>query len=299
MFNVTALKAIPEAQESIKSEDYHQAVLDAGYAAWQLPANKDWDYTEMLDYVEETFGEVAKLLVMVGKYNQQVGNGGHYQYFDNGYAGQEDRRRRNGNQDLSLHEEMVKLFEKHRLQFLINGEKVLTVMKNLRIVKDEERTITETCSECGGNDDDCKDCDNGEVEVDNPEYGCVTNTDELDKLDTAFYAVNDDFMTDLNKYAKNWLDTGKDPISTATPFDPFDLEPSAEVKAATPVITPHKPRVKLVGADGNAFNVMGLARRAMRDAKIAPEVIEEYLKEAQSGDYDHLLATTMKYCDVY
>ena len=58
-------------------------------------------------------------------------------------------------------------------------------------------------------------------------------------------------------------------------------------------------RVKLIGIDGNAFMILGQVTREMRRAKVSPEIIEEYKKEATSGDYNHLLAVTLKYVDPY
>ncbi len=58
-----------------------------------------------------------------------------------------------------------------------------------------------------------------------------------------------------------------------------------------------KPRVKLVGEDGNAFAILGRVRRALRDAGASPECVERYTREATSGDYDHLLAVTIEYVD--
>ena len=57
-------------------------------------------------------------------------------------------------------------------------------------------------------------------------------------------------------------------------------------------------KVKLVGNDGNAFAILGNVRAAMKKAKIDRAIIEEYTKEATSGDYDHLLATTCEYVRV-
>ena len=51
--------------------------------------------------------------------------------------------------------------------------------------------------------------------------------------------------------------------------------------------------VELVGKDGNAFNVLGLVSRAMRQGGCTTEEIEAYQNEATSGDYDHLLRVTM------
>ncbi len=54
---------------------------------------------------------------------------------------------------------------------------------------------------------------------------------------------------------------------------------------------------KLSGTDGNAFAVMGLATKEARRAGLSKEQIDEYRTEAMSGDYDHLLQTTMRFFD--
>ena len=56
--------------------------------------------------------------------------------------------------------------------------------------------------------------------------------------------------------------------------------------------------VKLSDEDGNAFSIIARVRRALLKSGVAPDQIEEYCKEAMSGDYDHLLQTTMKWVDV-
>ena len=53
--------------------------------------------------------------------------------------------------------------------------------------------------------------------------------------------------------------------------------------------------VELVGTDGNAFAVLGAVQRALKDAGVDPA---PFLAEATAGDYDHLLATTMRWVDV-
>jgi hypothetical protein len=59
-----------------------------------------------------------------------------------------------------------------------------------------------------------------------------------------------------------------------------------------------KPTVKLVGEDGNAFSIMGRVKKSLRRAGADKEYIDKYLKEATSGDYDHLLVVSMEYVDV-
>jgi hypothetical protein len=56
--------------------------------------------------------------------------------------------------------------------------------------------------------------------------------------------------------------------------------------------------VKLVGTDGNAFNILGLVMRAMRNAGVAADEIKEFQTEATSGNYDHLLATCLRWVEV-
>ena len=58
--------------------------------------------------------------------------------------------------------------------------------------------------------------------------------------------------------------------------------------------------VKLVGEDGNAFSIMGRVTKAMKRAGHS-DLVEEYRKEAMSGDYDKLLQVTMAWvnCDPY
>jgi len=59
-----------------------------------------------------------------------------------------------------------------------------------------------------------------------------------------------------------------------------------------------KPRVKLVGMDGNAFSILSRVKTAMKKGGWSKKEIEDFLKEAMSGDYDHLLQTVIKYCEV-
>ena len=55
--------------------------------------------------------------------------------------------------------------------------------------------------------------------------------------------------------------------------------------------------VKIIGADGNVFNLLGICRRALlRAGKI--ELWDEFQKEATSGDYNHALATIADYFEI-
>lgn len=65
-------------------------------------------------------------------------------------------------------------------------------------------------------------------------------------------------------------------------------------------ITPKYPDVKvsLVGEDGNAWSIMARVSKALKRAGVSEEEVNEYLTESQSGDYDNLLRTAVKWVSV-
>ena len=56
-----------------------------------------------------------------------------------------------------------------------------------------------------------------------------------------------------------------------------------------------KPHLQLSGEDGNAFSILGRARKVAVKYNLDWKQIE---KEATGGDYDYLLQTMMKYFEV-
>ena len=56
--------------------------------------------------------------------------------------------------------------------------------------------------------------------------------------------------------------------------------------------------VELIGQNGNAFNILGICLRAMREADLPQEERDAFEKEATSGNYDHLLATCIKWFNI-
>ena len=60
-----------------------------------------------------------------------------------------------------------------------------------------------------------------------------------------------------------------------------------------------KPECKLIGEDGNVFNLMGLASRTLKKAEMsgkAKEMCNRITVEAE--DYDHALRIIMEYVEV-
>jgi hypothetical protein len=61
----------------------------------------------------------------------------------------------------------------------------------------------------------------------------------------------------------------------------------------------HLPRCKLVGEDGNVFNVIGRVMKTLKDAALEEEA-EKFKKEALSSRaYHDVLALAMTYVEVY
>lgn len=56
--------------------------------------------------------------------------------------------------------------------------------------------------------------------------------------------------------------------------------------------------VKIVGQDGNAFNILGICAREMRKARLSQEDIDTFYSAATAGDYNNLLNTVMSWFNV-
>lgn len=203
---------------SYKRGDFHQAILDVAYADWQDESAGVKSYGDMIDNARKQYGELFFAAILVGKYNHQVGNGGHRQYFDNGYCDRDGGGFGSEHDpEIPLHKEMIEVLEYTLAPLAIKGfqvevmAKAKSIMERFEIWLDDEKVETCTCEECCGSgtvddpDDedgdqiDCPGCDgSGEVECDNEEYGSITNTLLLDQLDTEWYKVDNAFMTTVN-----------------------------------------------------------------------------------------------------
>lgn len=59
----------------------------------------------------------------------------------------------------------------------------------------------------------------------------------------------------------------------------------------------NKKEYSLIGVDGNAFSIMGYVRQAMKETGFTKDEIEAYIKDATSGNYDHLLVVSIDMID--
>ena len=56
--------------------------------------------------------------------------------------------------------------------------------------------------------------------------------------------------------------------------------------------------VELTGTDGNAFAILGKVQRELKRGGVPKAEVDEFVAEATSGDYDHLLQTAMQWVEV-
>lgn len=217
-------------------DDWHQAILNHGYDEWQKRPQK-WGYGEMLDYVENTMGKEARLLVQLGKYNQQVGNGGHLQYHDNRYDGSDGGK----DDSMELHDMMLQMMEEFDYNKSEVGEKVYNLAKKFQIIP-----MSEDCPECGGSgvieetdDDDDEEDDWSTYENKTNErfygsFGCSycngTGEDPNDyelliqpkDIDDQYYKLDDEWLKELENKSEEFI--LKNMLSHDVDLDDNDLE---------------------------------------------------------------------------
>lgn len=59
-----------------------------------------------------------------------------------------------------------------------------------------------------------------------------------------------------------------------------------------------KPKIRLTGQDGNVFNLIGIASRALKLAGQRDQAREMQDKCFKSGSYDEAIQIIMRYCEV-
>lgn len=184
-------------QKAIRNADsIHQALVNLGYDAWE--DHDGWDYKEMTEVCRAVFGDVVEMAILLGKYNQQVCNGGHQQYFDNGYSGYHGPGGRpfDYNYDVPLAQRTLILLRSSKLDRTDYGAKVHDCLQDFinRMVNHE-----------------IADEDEWDIVPDGQDDPFIPN---LDDLDTAYYLVNEWWEHELERYFKLWMEFGEDPIVT-------------------------------------------------------------------------------------
>jgi len=150
----------------------HQKLIDIFFEDWKNGIG----YDTFAKKIGEEYGELAQFLLQIGMYNSQVNNGGHQQYYDNGYASYGSSGFGATYDNINLHEELLDLFvELNMKKILKHGNELYSILYDfeLDLTKEEEE-----CDECGGKGYiDCDKC-NGNGNIDCEECGGTGEIDE-------------------------------------------------------------------------------------------------------------------------
>jgi len=161
--NETKLKNELMFDKDFAKGDVHQGLVNIFYNNWKN------DYDSTLEWVDETYGKLALFCMYLGSYNGQVCNGGHSQYFGNGYASLESRGFSGNYTDIDKHDNFVDLFKKLNFNNILPlGKTVYNIISEFNLDLVEE---TEDCGSCNGTgQEECYEC-GGRCRVDCPECG--------------------------------------------------------------------------------------------------------------------------------
>lgn len=154
--NQDKLKNLLLKDEEFAQGDVHQAIIDLAHDEWQKHNN--WDYGDVCNWLHKNFGNLALVAMYFGKYNYQVCNGGHLQYFSNGYASEKTSGNGSDYEDIENHDKFVELFNQLDLNNLLpSGDDIYNIISNFELDLSDE---IENCYNCSGNGEiDCYACD--------------------------------------------------------------------------------------------------------------------------------------------
>ena len=62
--------------------------------------------------------------------------------------------------------------------------------------------------------------------------------------------------------------------------------------------TKKKPKLKIIGEDGNVFFILGMAQRAAKKAGWEKEKLDKFMADCMSGNYDHVLCLCQKHFEI-
>ena len=203
------------------SEGYHQGIMNIAYAKFKNISMSEWF---------DSLSTIEKYAVAAGKFNQQVENGGIYQWIDNGYAKVMCGNLINFLYTLPESEttDVIKVFINKLFDLGIeykwgegfsydsesidcdecNGSGIIECdeCEGTGILETEDGE-TENCPCCDGiGEIICLNCDGygtiqNDVEISNMEN--ITNEIDFDNFDEQYYEINEKFLEICEKYFKS------------------------------------------------------------------------------------------------
>lgn len=123
---------------------------------------------------------------------------------------------------------------------------------------------------------------------------------EHEGLTNLVFVMDDDVKLNIGKLAM-WRLTTHDSFGGTWLSDylpnRLGYDPQCHVEEAVPATTPKKPKCPLIGADGNVYNIIALASRALKGNGMATAAKEMSARVMSSDSYDEALSIIMEYVD--
>lgn len=173
--NEKKIKELLLKDPSFSKGDVFQALINIIHDKWQ---ESNMSYDDILNWILENLGKLPLFAMFLAKYNYQVSNGGHSQYFDNGYASSKTKGFGSNYDNIDKHEDFVNLFkELDMINILPSGKKIYNIINNFELEFEDNEECPycsygkAECSKCHGDGSiDCEEC-NGSGE-DDDENAC-------------------------------------------------------------------------------------------------------------------------------
>ena len=182
--NEKELKNLLLKNRDFSKGDVFHGIIDVLYKDY----SSDINYDEFLNLVKEKYGILPYFCVLLGNYNGQVCNGGHIQYFDNGYASSNSKGYHHEYDNIDLHNKLIMIFKFLKIQEHVSKKLGETAYS---IIKDFDLDSIRNDNDDYENDDDDE---NDESRDGVNKY--------LDKLDQRWYDIYEDFIDEFNNYLK-------------------------------------------------------------------------------------------------
>jgi len=157
------------------NEDVWHILTEMGYKEWQNDESDVNTLTDMTDFAREKYGELVEFAILLRNYIGQVNNGGHSQYYSNGYAGSGGGGFSNHGDDMTNHHRLIELYLELKDDV---GEKewykpLLDIMEDFDIELDDERYEEGQCEDCNYGQKECEECyGSGSVEGEDEDGEC-------------------------------------------------------------------------------------------------------------------------------
>jgi hypothetical protein len=207
------VKNHPKTDEKSWYEDEHSLIQDIRRPLFDLMEKGEIDNTyDLAEYAADKYGAALGFAMLITDYIYQVNNGGHNQYWGNGYASAETDGAFGNHDEMGQHELLLELWEESGFnKFSRSGKLSFEVAKDFELETDYEM-----CEWCGGSGQEEEEVEledeDGETYTD-IEYNSCGNCGgdgEVDRggqkpandreLDSRLYDVNGRIIDDLKRF---------------------------------------------------------------------------------------------------